>query len=115
MLNRFIISTCMAIGVSAGGVTAQTNESRPNILVVLLDDAGFMDFGSYGSDTATPNIDGLTENGTAFSRFYATPLCGPSRAMLPTGQDNHMVGSGTLAEVLTPEMRALPGYNMTWQ
>ena len=115
MLNRFIISTCMAIGVSAGGVTAQTNEARPNILVVLLDDAGFMDFGSYGSDTATPNIDGLTENGTAFSRFYATPLCGPSRAMLPTGQDNHMVGSGTLAEVLTPEMRALPGYNMTWQ
>lgn len=115
MLARTTIATCMALGLTAGLVTAQTNNARPNILVVLLDDAGFMDFGSYGSDTATPNIDGLSQTGAAFSRFYATPLCGPSRAMLLTGQDNHMVGSGTLAEVLTPEMRALPGYNMTWQ
>lgn len=115
MLARTAIATCVALGMSAGLVAAQTHKTPPNILVVLMDDAGFMDFGAYGSDTATPNIDRLSQNGVAFSQFYTSPLCSPSRAMLLTGQDNHVVGTGTLAEVLTPEMRALPGYTMTWR
>ncbi|MEL6206297.1 MAG: arylsulfatase [Pseudomonadota bacterium] len=100
--------------LAAGAAAAQAPDARPNILVVLFDDAGYMDFGGYGSDTRTPNIDALTAEGAQFARYYSTPLCGPSRAALMTGLDNHSVGAGTLAEVLTTEMRALPAYSMTW-
>jgi len=87
---------------------------RPNILVVLLDDVGYMDFGIYGSNTRTPTIDRLGRSGVMLTRYYSSPLCGPSRASLMTGQDNHVVGAGTLAEVLTEEMRAQPAFSMTW-
>ncbi|HJK97784.1 MAG TPA: sulfatase-like hydrolase/transferase [Polyangiaceae bacterium LLY-WYZ-14_1] len=83
-------------------------------MLVLLDDAGFMDFGAYGSDSATPHIDELGQSGAMFTRYYTHPLCGPTRASLMTGQDNHLVGAGTLGEVLTEEMRALPAYSMRW-
>ncbi len=98
----------------AGAAPAVAQDSRPNILLVLLDDAGFMDFGAYGSDTATPRIDRLAQAGAMFTRYYTHPLCGPTRASLMTGQDNHLVGAGTLGEVLTPEMEKLPAYSMTW-
>jgi len=89
--------------------------ARPNILVVLFDDVGFMDFGVYGSDTRTPTIDAVADNGIMLSRYYSSPFCGPSRAMLLTGMDNHQVGMGTLVETVTEEMRAFPGYSMVWQ
>lgn len=94
---------------------AKKPTQAPNILIVLLDDAGFMDFGVYGSDTKTPTIDKLGKRGAIFSRYYTSPLCGPSRAMLMTGQDNHKVGMGTLVETLSPKMKGKPGYSMTWK
>ncbi|MEO1231006.1 MAG: sulfatase-like hydrolase/transferase, partial [Myxococcota bacterium] len=100
---------------STTSATMDEATAPPNILLVLLDDAGFMDFGAYGSDTATPNIDALGRSGAMFTRYYTQPLCGPSRASLLTGQDNHVVGSGTLAEVLTEEMKASPAYSMIWK
>ena len=111
--SRLRAAATAALLLASFGVAAQTE--RPNILLVLFDDVGFMDFGAYGSDTATPNIDRLAEAGVMFSRYYTQPLCGPSRASLMTGQDNHVVGAGTLAEALTPEMRAMPAYSMTWR
>ncbi len=90
-------------------------DARPNILLVLFDDVGFMDFGVYGGDARTPTIDALAKDGVMFSRFYASPFCGPSRAMLMTGRDNHQVGMGTLVETVTPEMRESPGYSMVWE
>lgn len=98
----------------ASAAPAKAQDPRPNILLVLLDDAGFMDFGAYGSDTATPRIDGLGQSGAMFTRYYTHPLCGPTRASLMTGQDNHLVGAGTLGEVLTSEMESLPAYSMKW-
>jgi len=88
--------------------------TRPNILVVLFDDVGFTGFGVYGSDTRTPTIDALANSGTFFSHYYSSPFCGPSRAMLLTGMDNHQTGMGTLVETVTPEQQALPGYSMVW-
>ena len=93
---------------------AIAQDKRPNILVVLFDDAGFMDFGAYGSDTRTPTIDSLAKKGATLSRFYASPFCGPSRAMLMTGMDNHQVGMGTLVETVTKEAREHPSYSMRW-
>lgn len=95
-------------------VPAATDDTRPNILLVLFDDVGFMDFGAYGSDTRTPAIDALAQHGVMLSRFHSSPFCGPSRAMLMTGMDNHQVGMGTLVETVNDEMRELPGYSMLW-
>ncbi|MEL7217341.1 MAG: arylsulfatase [Pseudomonadota bacterium] len=93
----------------------ETRNARPNILLILFDDVGFMDFGVYGSGSRTPNIDRVAANGTMLSRYYTSPFCGPSRAMLMTGMDNHQVGMGTLDETLSPEMEGLPGYSMSWR
>ena len=110
MLRALIASILIAL---PGQLLAQ-DATRPNILLVLLDDAGFMDFGAYGSDTATPPIDALANQGALFSRFYMSPQCGPSRAMLMTGRDNHEVGLGSIPEVLAPNMRRNPAYSMRW-
>lgn len=89
-------------------------DDRPNILLILFDDVGFMDFGAYGSDTRTPTIDALAQQGAMLSRFHSSPSCGPSRAMLLTGMDNHQVGMGSLVETVPDEFRAYPGYTMLW-
>ena len=110
---KFTLATAFAI---AAAIPAMAQEAaRPNILLVLLDDAGFMDFGAYGGDAATPNIDALADRGAMFSRFYMSPQCGPSRAMLMTGRDNHEVGLGSIPETLSPDMRQYPGYSMRWE
>ena len=93
---------------------ASAQETPPNILVVLFDDVGFTGFGAYGADAQTPRIDGLAQSGTLFSRYYSSPFCGPSRAMLMTGLDNHQTGMGTLVETVTPEQSELAGYSMIW-
>lgn len=101
----------LSLASTAPAVAADT---RPNILLVLFDDVGFMDFGAYGSDTRTPTIDALAKKGVMLSRYHSSPFCGPSRAMLLTGMDNHQVGMGTLVETVTEEMRKRPGYSMLW-
>lgn len=104
----------MLVATACVASPALARDSRPNILLILFDDVGFMDLGAYGSDTRTPNIDKLARSGTRLSRFYSSPFCGPSRAMLMTGMDNHQVGMGTLAETIKPEMRKHPAYSMRW-
>ena len=108
-----IVSCLVAATLCASSAVAQNK--RPNILVVLFDDVGFMDFGAYGSDSRTPTIDGLARRGTMLSRYYTSPFCGPSRAMLMTGMDNHQTGMGTLVETLSPQMEGKPGYAMVWK
>lgn len=93
--------------------TEQADE-RPNILLVMLDDVGFMGLGVYGSDAKTPTIDQIAQQGAQFTRYYTASMCGPSRAMLMTGQDSHQVGMSTLVESLSPEMAKHPSYSMEW-
>ena len=100
--------------VEATPMEAPVETAPPNILVVLFDDVGFTGFGAYGGDAQTPNIDALAQSGTIFSRYYSSPFCGPSRAMLMTGMDNHQTGMGTLVETVTAEQKTLPGYSMVW-
>ena len=64
----------------------------PNIVLVVLDDTGFGHFGCYGSELATPNIDGLAADGLRYTGFHTTGLCSPSRAALLTGRNPHAVG-----------------------
>lgn len=86
--------------------------TRPNFVILLIDDAAFMDLGVYGGEAATPNIDALAARGVMFTRYYTSPLCAPSRAMLLTGVDNHLTGVATIPEVLPPEHIGKPGYTM---
>ena len=67
-------------------------DSRPNILLIVADDLGYADLGIFGSDIRTPNIDGLAREGLRFSQFHTAPLCAPTRAMLLSGNNNHVAG-----------------------
>lgn len=69
---------------------------KPNVIVILADDMGFSDLGSFGGEIATPNLDRLAARGVRMSSFYVTPRCSPSRAALLTGQHPHSVGLGIL-------------------
>jgi arylsulfatase A-like enzyme len=79
---------------------------RPNILVIVADDLGYSDIGAFGGEIATPNLDGLARKGVRLTNFYTAPACSPTRAMLLTGKDHHIVGVGTMFEQMTAELSA---------
>ncbi len=79
--------------------------SRPNIVVILVDDMGYSDLGCYGSEIHTPHLDALAKNGLRFSQFYNTGRCCPTRAALLTGLYSHQGGVGHMNEDLHK-----PGY-----
>ncbi|WP_110953508.1 arylsulfatase [Anaerosinus massiliensis] len=88
----------------------QSNKmQKTNIIYIVLDDMGFSDFGSYGSEIQTPNIDQLAANGLRYNNSEVCPICSPSRAALLTGRDSHTVGMGNLADldfgINTPDSR----------
>ncbi|MCC6533651.1 MAG: arylsulfatase [Burkholderiales bacterium] len=68
----------------------------PNIVIVYLDDVGFSDFGCYGSEIPTPNLDRLAAQGLRFTGYTTVPMCTPARAALLTGKNPHAVGCGWL-------------------
>lgn len=76
-------------------------EDAPNVVVVLLDDTGFAQFGCYGSSIETPNVDALAAAGLQFTNFHVTPLCSPTRASLLTGRSQHAVGMRTVSNFRT--------------
>ena len=90
-------------------------ETKPNFMIILVDDAALMDFGAYGGEARTPNIDALAEKGAMFTQYRTSPLCSPSRAMLLTGMDNHLTGVATIPEVLPPEHKGQPGYSLSFE
>ena len=79
----------------------------PNLLVVLIDDAGFGSSGTFGGAIDTPTFDRLAADGLRYTRFHTTALCSPTRAALLSGRNHHTVGMGGITEVAT----SAPGYN----
>jgi len=111
-----IVLVAVAAFVFASGEAAPHADpapARPNIVLIMMDDAAFMDLGAYGGEARTPNIDALAARGSLFTRYYSSPLCSPSRAMLLTGMDNHLTGVATIPEVLPREHEGQPGYTMS--
>lgn len=84
---------------------------QPNIVVLVADDWGYSDVGSFGSEIATPNIDTLAREGVRFSDFHVTASCSPTRSMLLTGVDNHRNGVGNMPETMPDEHLGKPGYS----
>jgi arylsulfatase len=94
----------------AAGSDARAQEDRPNILLIVADDAGYADLGSFGGEINTPNLDALAAMGVRFTQFTASATCSPSRSMLLTGTDNHLTGLGNMAEWTAPNQEGVPGY-----
>ena len=88
---------------------ARTLETRPNILLIVADDMGYTDIGSFGSEIPTPNLDALAMNGVRFVNFHAAPSCAPTRAILMSGVTNREAGvAGTVDPVLSDNIAPLP-------
>jgi arylsulfatase A-like enzyme len=90
------------------GLVSPALAERPNFVVVVFDDLGYGDLGTYGSTfIQTPNVDRLAVEGTRFTRFYANaPSCSPSRAALLTGR--YPVAVGVRNNVVARSLRGLP-------
>jgi arylsulfatase A-like enzyme len=82
-------------------------EGAPNVLVVLLDDAGFGSSSAFGGPCQTPTFERLAAEGLKFNRFHTTALCSPTRQALLTGRNHHAVGMGGITEIAT----SAPGYD----
>jgi arylsulfatase A-like enzyme len=91
--------------ISATKISEKPVEKKPNILLIMADDLGFSDIGSYGSEIKTPNIDRLAAEGTRLRQCYNNGICAPSRASLLTGQYPHKAGIGFFNRDL-----GVPGY-----
>ena len=83
---------------------------RPNIVIILGDDLGYADMGSFGSEIKTPNLDALAANGTRFTNFYTHASCSPTRSILLSGVDTHVNGLGNMDEWTAPNQKGVPGY-----
>jgi len=89
--------------------TKKPKPGTPNVFMILLDDTGFAQLGSYGGLIQTPHMDALAADGLRYNNFHTTALCSPSRASLMAARNPHKIGFGSHA--LTA--MGFPGYNGT--
>ncbi|MFT6409102.1 MAG: arylsulfatase/uncharacterized sulfatase [Arenicella sp.] len=99
--------------ISSPRLAMADTDPQPNIVIILVDDAGLMDFAPFGGEARMPNIQRLADQGIRFSNYRTSPLCAPSRAMLLTGIDNHRTGVATIPEVIPSEHENKPGYTLS--
>ncbi len=85
----------------------QAPAGAPNVLIVLIDDCGFGQWGTFGGQIPTPNLDRVAKKGLSYTRFHTTALCSPTRAALLTGRNHHSVGTGVITELGS----GYPGYS----
>ena len=102
-----VVASC---GAEKDAPPQEVESQRPNILLIVADDLGYSDLGSYGGEISTPTLDRLAGEGVRFSGFHVLPTCSPTRAALMSGNDNHVAGMGVMAEFIYPAVANLPGY-----
>ncbi|WP_148861330.1 arylsulfatase [Marinobacter fonticola] len=73
----------------------------PNVIIIMLDDVGFGQTGTFGGLIPTPELDELASEGLKYTRFHTTSICGPTRAALLTGRNHHVAANGFLMEWAT--------------
>jgi len=94
-MSRFFICAFIFLFFACNPqIKNQKIPEKPNILLIVADDLGYADLGSFGGDIDTPNLDELALQGIRFSRFHAAPFCAVSRAMFLSGNNNHIAGMG---------------------
>ncbi len=82
-------------------------DGAPNVLVILIDDAGFGSSSAFGGPCKTPSFERLAKEGLRYTRFHTTALCSPTRAAMLSGRNHHSVGMGGITEIAT----SAPGYS----
>ncbi|MCC6175592.1 MAG: arylsulfatase [Chloroflexi bacterium] len=102
-----VIGRTVSESVPAWRVPPQARTGAPNVLVVLLDDVGFAQFGCFGGAADTPTLDRLAANGLRYRDFHTTALCTPTRACMMTGRNHHATGAAIVANIAT----GFPGYD----
>ncbi len=88
-------------------MTPSPPDGAPNVLLVLIDDAGFGNPSTFGGPVATPTMTRVAEQGLTYNRFHLTAICSPTRAAMLTGRNHHTVGFGSIGELPGP----FPGYS----
>ncbi|MEM7537685.1 MAG: sulfatase-like hydrolase/transferase [Chloroflexota bacterium] len=119
MRKRWMVRLAILI-VAVGFVLPYANSSiayaegeedtRPNIVLFVVDDAGYSDFGPFGGEPLTPAIDTLADIGMKFTNFHVLPTCSPTRATLLSGVDNHINGMGVMFNPPNSPQTAQEGY-----
>src|ERR1043166_4716715 len=105
-----VIKRTLEGSVAAFTSPVKAPPNAPNILVVLIDDAGSGTPSALGGPVATPTFDKLAAEGLRYNRFHVTALCSPTRAALLSGRNHHSVGFGSIAEI----PGGWPGYSTNW-
>lgn len=93
---------------SSAPAPATPPDTRPNILLIVADDMGYTDVGSFGGEIPTPNLDALAMEGLRFTNFHAAPNCAPTRAMLMSGTTNAEAGVISLDDPVRTNVANLP-------
>ena len=92
MKNKAVIPAIGALAL----VSSATAATKPNILIIVVDDMGYSDLGCFGGEISTPNIDKLAKQGVRFTQFYSNPMSAPTRASLLTGLYPTNAGIGNM-------------------
>lgn len=95
------LRTVLIALIALSPLSIYSEQTRPNILVIMADDLGFADLGCFGSEIQTPNLDKLASNGLRFTQFYNTAKCHSSRVSLLTGLYSNQAGQESLARGIT--------------
>ena len=90
MSRRFFCATLALCTLSC--IAPAARAGRPNVIIMVADDLGWADVGFHGGEIHTPSLDRLAREGMELTRFYATPICSPTRAALMTGRDPIRLG-----------------------
>ncbi len=112
------LATILTLTLPLGAMQAHAEDplqtghknKRPNILLIVADDLGYSDLGSYGGEINTPVLDKLAQEGVRYTNFYVSPTCSVTRSMLLSGTDNHVAGLGNMGELNAPNQMGKPGY-----
>jgi len=110
MIRPFLTLAFFTLASIAAQSPGLAQQRRPNIVLIVADDAGFADIGSFGGEISTPNLDALASVGVRFTSFYVGPTCSPTRSMMLSGTDNHIAGMGSMAEFPASNQKGKPGY-----
>src|SRR5579863_2982732 len=100
----------VADSVPAWTKPAQAPKGAPNVVIILIDDAGFAATELFGGPVATPELDQFAAEGLRYNNFNVTAICSPTRAALLTGRNHHVVGFGNITEAPA----GYPGYDAIW-